>query len=126
MGKDGGAFRVWIKTNLLAKMGFSYQSYARRAPKNVDGFDPIDEIVLMAASRMDERHIVPFIFMYELDNQQTTLDKLNNHGFAVKKPGTVQKYLREAKTRVIELVLTEKDLMQRLKDAINGGGGTNG
>ena len=98
--------------------GTTLGRYYEKRKLNSFGYDPIDQIVITAARSLDSRYIPVFGLLYECHSITEIVGRLKEERSIILSELTVRKYMRDSKTRMIELVTKDDTIISGIKRTI--------
>ena len=115
-------FKRDIKDTILSKANTTIWDFEadRDIPRNKHGYDPLDEIIFLAAEQLNMRYLKIFSFFYLCDDKKRAQKALNGRGGAKLPIKTIERYRSFAFHRVIELVVNDEAAMAKVRELVSG------
>ena len=85
---------------------------------NSFGYDSVDEVVITAATSLNRRYLTVFGLLYECHSIPETARRIPERGFAVLPEQTIRRYMRDAKSKVIESIAKDDKTISKIKEII--------
>jgi hypothetical protein len=112
------SFQDTVKEKVLLLGGTTFDKYHQRANLGVDGYDPVDKLILKASLELENRYIRVFWLFYEGQGPEEVRDTLIRRKRKPISVATIDRYRGYTQNRIVEIIKDSPDLMKGLTAAI--------
>lgn len=102
------------------RAGTTLAQYAERAPTNVDGYDPVDEIVLKTAANVLKLRLLKvfgLLYYRDFSYEEIASTLKDNFGIEMSRQ-TIERYKNRARSDMLTIISRSSEIMNEIRSAV--------